>query len=440
MVNRLTLFPGFIRKQLVLASQSVHHPVFANSMALLLIRGATTGTRFVVLLLVARATLPVQFGLVAFTLSIVEIARNIADFGIDLLTVREFAITKQFEAVQSFASLVSFSKLINGFVGYVAVIIFFLFQQDYAQIPLIMVMGILIITSLGSNLAVDYFQAQLRVSNILVPILGMNIITVILVGLLVWFKASLLATIAILPLAEMLTLIILLRALNIEVPLTTSNWKWQSFIKLLAKSTPLAVTTVLVTLYTRMDVVVLNSFLGTAAVGYYGIAFRLTEPFQLIALSFATSIYSHISVTLATNKKAIRQLVSRYLLAVSLYGLVSCIVLALLAPYTIHFVLPRYMPSVPILQFLAVALIFRTVNTSLTSLVQAYGYFSQITLVATWNLVFISLALLFFVPRMGAPGAALALLAGEISNTIIQGWLVKRAMSTTSEVKTTVEI
>ena len=64
----------------------------------------------------------------------------------------------------------------------------------------------------------------------------------------------------------------------------------------------------------------------------------------------------------------------------------------------------------------------------------------QITGVATWNLIIISIALFILVPRLGVSGAALALLTGEIANTLIQSWLLKRAMTTNSMMSTTAEI
>ena len=440
MANRVALLSLSLRKQIDSLSNFVRHPVLVNSLALLMMRGATTGARLLVLFFIARVATPSQFGIVAFTLSIVEIARTVADFGIDLFAIREFSITKQVELIESFASLLSFAKLICGSVAYLVIIVIFLFQKDYTQSYMAAVMGLLIVTALWSNLSIVYFQARLKVSAIIAPILLINVLTVIAVATLVWFKASLLLIVALLPLTEAINAAILLHKLQKELPLTRVNWKWESLAKLLWKSSPLAITAVLVTLYTRMDVVMVNSFLGTEAVGYYGIAFRITEPFQLVAVSLATSIYSHISTTLITNRHRIRYVISRYLLAVFLYGLVTCLLLAVIAPYAIQLLLPRYVPAIAILRILAIALVFRTINTSLTSLIQAYGHFVQITGVATWNLIIISIALFILVPRLGVSGAALALLTGEIANTLIQSWLLKRAMTTNSMMSTTAEI
>jgi O-antigen/teichoic acid export membrane protein len=181
--------------------------------------------------------------------------------------------------------------------------------------------------------------------------------------------------------------------------------------------------------YTRLDVLVLGSFLDVATVGYYGVAFRMTEPFQLMTAALAISMYSHLSATIATNRQNIRRVVVRYGLGTLSYGLASCLLLAVFAPMAIHRFLPKYGPAIPVLQLLAVAIIFRSLNACLTSVVHAYGRFAWVTAVATWNLLAIGALLWILIPRLGAPGAAMALLIGEVMNTLIQSVMVRRLVS-----------
>ena len=153
-------------------------------------------------------------------------------------------------------------------------------------------------------------------------------------------------------------------------------------------------------------------------VAYYSVAFRMTEPFLFIASALGSSMYSHVSTTLISNSiSRARFLLIRYTIGILFYGLVCCALLVLVAPITIHRLLPDYSQAIPILQILALALVFRTVNIPLNSTILAFGRFAIITYVAIFNLIVISGFLFYFVPLYGARGAAFCLLIGEGINT-----------------------
>jgi O-antigen/teichoic acid export membrane protein len=235
--------------------------------------------------------------------------------------------------------------------------------------------------------------------------------------------------VAILPIAEAVSASILLRRFRTLVHFDLGSTNLAATYKLLAQAFPIAGTIIIVTLYTRLDVIALSSFVDSASVGYYGVAFRLTEPVQLVAASFAMSVYSHLAATHVREHTHTRQLIMRYGGFILGYGALCCIVLALIAPVLIEWLLPQYTPAITVLRILAVALIFRTLNSCLTSTIQAYGYFSAVTRIALVNLFVICGLLWTLVPQFGAPGAAGALLCGEVVNTIIQGMLVKQIVA-----------
>jgi O-antigen/teichoic acid export membrane protein len=95
-------------------------------------------------------------------------------------------------------------------------------------------------------------------------------------------------------------------------------------------------------------------------------------------------------------------------------------VLIFVAPEIVRAFLPQYLPSIEILRVLAIALVVRSLNSSMTAIIQAHGHFTYITAVAFFNLVFIWGLLLVCVPRFGVIGAAIALLIGEGANSLIQ--------------------
>ncbi len=410
-------------------TSTLRRPIITNTAALILLRGTTVGTRVLAMFLIARFAAPNDFGNLAFLLSVVEITKIIADFGLDTLAVRELAIKNQVELAQAFINSLAVAKLIGGTLAYITIVIALGFRQDSIQLEVVL-LGVLLLTSLWSNLAINYFQARLRIADILAPIIFTNAITIILIALMSVFRPSLLLGIAILPLSELVTTSILLRRLHKEVRILPSLWRFREIIPLIRYSLPIAATAILVTLYTRLDVVILKNLLGAETVGYYALAFRMTEPFLLVVSAFGMSVYSHISVALVSNlKKQVRFLVVRYAVGSLVYGLLCCILLIFLAPIIIKVFLPAYVQAIPILQILTLALVFRTLNTPLNNTVLAAGKFTWVTSIATFNLIMISSLLFYFVPWLGAQGAALSLVIGEVVNTIIHLVIIKEILA-----------
>lgn len=399
-------------------------PVLSNSLAALVLRGTTISARLIVLFVIASFATPAEFGRVAYAVAIAEIAKVIADFGIDTLSIREFAVLQVGKMQQIYASTVAITKFCCGIIIYLLCVLFF-FTKHEATFDIEAIAALLAVTSLWSSLFINYFQAQLKTIKIVLPIFINGIITITLALIIFSLKPNVLLVLSLLPISETVSAYILARFFCKEIRFVREGLHLSNILKLLKRSFPIAITTICVVLYTRLDVMALSHFFDTTTVGYYGIAYRMTEPVQFIAGAFSVSIYSHIAASITNNCNNLRSLTRRYVLGTLFFGIISCLLLVMLAPIAIKQLFPNYIPAIPVLQVLAVALIFRTLNNSLTAIIQAYGFFTKITTVAMWNLILISLLLWVCVPRMGAVGAAVALLLGEIVNSIIQISIIK---------------
>ncbi len=400
--------------------RNTNNPLLSNTASSIIIRGTTTLTRIVVLFIIAKHTNPQFFGIITFAVTIAEIAKVITDFGVDTYAIREYARTSKNSFNQQLGSTVLRTKIFNSFVTYIILVLFICLIHTIDYVILTTIIGLIVFTGTWINFSLDYFQAQLRTSSVVIPILVVNILVIIIEIILFSIQAHVFIAIAVLPIAEALNGWIIYRIFK-----RYTNFKYQTvsyslIFRLLHNTLPVAITMIIVMLYTRLDIVVLSSYLDTAAVGYYGLAYRVTEPFQMVAAAFAMSVYSHVSATLKTSKQQTYLLIRRYIIGVIVFGFLSCAMLLSTAPPIISQLLSEYTPALPIIQILAVAVIFRTLNGCLSSIIQAYGFFSRITITAVFNFFSIGGLLLVFVPTKGASGAALALLLGEVINTIIQ--------------------
>lgn len=400
--------------------RSIDNTLLSNTASSIIIRGTTTLTRILVLFIIANYTTPQFFGIITFAVAIVEITKVIADFGVDTYAIREYARTNDHDFDRLLASTILKTKITNSFVTYIVLILIIWLTQNTDYVVLVIIIGLMIFTGVWNNFSLDYFQAQLRTSTVVIPLSIVNILLVIIEIVLFSIQAHIFIVIAVLPIAEAANGWILYRIFK-----RYTNFKYQavshsSIFRLLRNTLPVGSTMIVVMLYTRLDVVVLSSFFDAAIVGYYGLAFRITEPFQMVAAAFAASVYSHISATHTVSEQQTRYLSKRYIIGIISFGTLSCATLLSLTPPIISHMLPEYLPALPIIQILAIAIVFRALNGCLSSIIQAHGFFSRITITAIFNFFCIGGLLIVFVPYKGASGAALALLLGEVINTIIQ--------------------
>jgi O-antigen/teichoic acid export membrane protein len=307
-------------------------------------------------------------------------------------------------------------------LAYAGLSTYFLAVETLPNALIGMVAGLLLITTSFSNFSINYFQARLRIPEILWPIIANNLVALSLVALVLKLYPSALLGVAILPAAEAVNALILYVYFRKNVQLKLNQIDRTNVWALLQKGLPIAISIIIVAIYTRLDVIVLEKFFDKSIVGEYGVAFRCTEPFQLVTSAFAITAYSHLSAILDQQKfKEANKFIVKYGSMILTYGLVICGFLLLVAPPLIQVFLPQYQNSIPILRVLAAAIIFRTPSASLTCMIQAYGHYRWITYVSVWNLLFIASLFAILVPRMSAIGAAYSLLIGEVVNVLIQG-------------------
>jgi len=405
-------------------------PVLANSAALVALRATNLAARLGLLFVIARLVPPAEFGMVVFALSIVEIAKVVSDFGMDTLAIREYAVGGGASGSTRFAGALAASKLVLGSIVYVALAAYFMITQSPAQAELGLVIGLSTFTALLINFSLDHFQARLSVIKVLPRVVLLNLGLTAAAVLALPQIGDLRLKALCFPVIELAGGGVLLLALRHEELLGKPAFLFGGISALVRRSLPIALTGIVIMVYSRLDVLVLASRLGETAVAYYGIAFRLTEPFQLAAAAFGMSVFSRFSALFqGESRTSLRPTAVRYVAPTLGYGLVAALVVGWLAPPLVTRWLPAYAAAVPILRILAGALVFRTMNATLAGILLGAGRFQLLTALAVWNLALTYALLMLLVPRFGAPGAAWAALLGEAFNMLLHAVLVTRTIA-----------
>jgi O-antigen/teichoic acid export membrane protein len=402
--------------------------MITNTISILFVKGFSISARIILLLFLAKFTSPDEFGVISLMVAAAEILKFVADFGIDTLSIRDFAISPNRKTREILASNIALIKVIFGLIVYGLMILTIWTSKYKAYIVIGLLSGILIFTTLWSNLSINYFQSQLKMNKLILPTFFVSSLSFCLMLFGVLFKANSIILFSAIPFSELIATLLLYIYLTKELNLSFSSLSFARIKNLLQKSFPIALTSIVVVAYTRLDIFVLGNFSNTTEIGFYSVAYRITEPFLFVASAFSLSIYSDISSRLAQKQIYIFPLIKKYIIQTVSYSILICISLIVIAPFLMKTMLPQYLPSLPVLDILAIALVFRINNNCFGGIINAYGKYAQVTFLSFWNLMLICLLVTVSIHQLSAIRIASILAFAEFINMVICIFLLRRIL------------
>lgn len=175
---------------------------------------------------------------------------------------------------------------------------------------------------------------------------------------------------------------------------------------------------------TRLIWLLINSFIGVAAVGLYTIAQTATERLYLVADALGTILFPRIAEDPETNSARITPTVFRIALII---GAGLAVVLAIVADWLVKFLFTdAFTGSVPIIRLLSVAVVFASGWRVLSQDLNGRGY-SHVTATVNGAATALGLGLAFLLlPRLGIEGAAWSAIASAGLSFFVGVWLFGR--------------
>jgi O-antigen/teichoic acid export membrane protein len=394
-------------------------PIIKNTGSTVFIRGLFGVARIVVLLLIARQFGPSEFGRLSLVLSMVEIFKVMADFGLDTVSIRRFSVNRLLsERILRNALTL---KLISATIAYAAANVCFWFMYSNTEgLVLLLIISISIYSTLLANAFVSYFQAKLTVSYVISSNIVSTAVYILLTIACLYLHYPLVAFAVIIPLSEALNLLLTARVYRGISPLRLDFHKKIVF-SLLKESYPVGIAGLIIVLYMRMDNLMIGWFVGESGVGEYAAAYRLTEPFFLIFSSLSLSLFAYFSTlrNAADEQKAKQALISIMVPLIALSMVIAGAVFVFSRSIT-GFLPGKYQTSLGVLMILSLLIVFRAVNPQLTAFINSRGKYGLVTAIASANLLINVLLNLVLVPRYGVNGAATAVVVTEFINAVFQ--------------------
>lgn len=239
-------------------------------------------------------------------------------------------------------------------------------------------------------------------------VMGLQLITVTLGGLVLYFELGLTLLISALLVGSLFNLGLAIAMIKRRLKISIVPHYEPQVLKLLFRiGIPFALAGIFSRIYTSLDTVLLSTLSGDAAVGWYSIPVKITLALQFLPMAFMAALFPAMSEYFVSNKEKLAKTFEKamhYLMIISLPLAAGIIVLAepvILKVYTLE-----YLNSILPLKILMVSLFFLFINFPVGYLLNACN--KQVTNTVNMGItVVVSVVLnIILIPRFGYVGAA----------------------------------
>ncbi len=381
---------------------------------------ATSGfCRAGILLLIASRYGPAVFGKLALAISMTEIFRIFSEFGIDTIAIRRFARSTAVQRPNLLAQIMT-SKLLAASVCYaVSLLVMLAITRDRTTLLLGATAGLSLFSANLVGAFSSYYQSQLRMREAFPATLTAFSFYVVIAGLAAFTHSPLILVVILLPLCEFFIFALLKHKVR-NIP--AIHFDWAATVSLFRESLPIGLMAAMVMLYFRLDNILIYKFVGSAALGLYAAGFRIVEPALMVPHAFSISLFTILSSRFEAGSPR------RHIVQSIFHAMWPAYVFIICAAATLTFggqILLRhfgaaYLAAYPVLRVLSVVLFFRTVNITLTSVLNSQGRYAAVAKITATTLLFNIIAALLLIPPFGIQGAAWAAFGTELWNMIAQ--------------------
>ena len=318
---------NILKKIVQLKHHSGFRKYFANTSWLLGERALRIAVSLFVGIYVARYLGPERFGLLSYALSFVGIFVALATLGLDEVVVRELIKTpEQREKILGTSFLL---KLVGTLLMWAAILVAIPLTENDLQTNILIIIIAFGTVFQAFNVIDLNFQAKVKSKYVVhaqfVQLIFSSIVKIILVvneAPLIWFASV--YSLDVIVLAMGLVFAYLYNGDNIF------SWKWsfETSKYLLHDSWPLILAGVVISVYMKIDQVMIKEMLGAKEVGLYAAAVKLSEAWYFIPMAIASSLFPAIINAKVYQKEVYYQRLQK------LYDLMVWIAIAIALPTT----------------------------------------------------------------------------------------------------------
>jgi len=368
---------------------------------------------------VARYLGPERFGLLSYAGSFVGLFTAMATLGVDSIMVRELVKTPEHrEELLGTAFWLKAGGAILMWIGIAAAIPFT--HNDTQTNILIIIIAFAVIFQAFNVIDFNY-QAEVKSKYVVYAQLVSLVVSSITKLIFIWISAPLV----------WFACVFLLDAVVRAVGLTAIylqntgkvwywKWRWQTARVLLKDSWPLILSGMAISIYMKIDQVMIKEMLDAEQVGLYAAAVRLSEAWYFIPIAITSSVFPAIINAKKQSEELYYQRLQK------LYALMVWLAVAIalpttfLAPWVIRVLYgAAFLPAAGVLSIHIWAGVFVFLGVASGSWFLAENYIKK-NFYRTFLGMLVNVILnLILIPLYGIYGAAIATLLGQMTANLI---------------------
>jgi O-antigen/teichoic acid export membrane protein len=388
-------------------------------------RIVSAAASFVVFTVLARCYAPAEFGLWSYTIAIVQFAAPFLAGGAEPMVVRELVRypDRRAEVLGSAAVIIGMTTIVANVVP--LAYLYFSHPKDGRVITI----GLLAAASTIPNFLLvleHYLRAEVRPG----PIVSARLAATVGAGAAKIAVAA--AGYPIVLLAAVMSLEAGLQVIGLIVSVTVGNgpriMRWSPSMAMtwgLARTClPTMISGLLVTLFFRVNYLLLENLAGFQQVGYYALAFSILQITVMFPGVLLTGIYPRL-VEIAKSRADFDNAARWLFFGGSVFGYTAVAAMAVLG----HLVVPvlfgqRYVPATHVLSVMFLGFVIMT-SAAVRAVVinilldPAYHLWS-----AGFGLLVLVPISWFLIPSLGAVGAAWGIVVSSAASAIVTTWLI----------------
>jgi O-antigen/teichoic acid export membrane protein len=319
---------NILKKIVQLKHHSGFRKYFANTSWLLIERALRMAVSLFVSIYVVRYLGPERFGLLSYALSFVGIFVVLATLGLDEVVVRELIKTpEQREKILGSSFLL---KLVGTLLMWAAILVAIPLTENDLQTNILIIIIAFGSVFLAFNVIDLNFQAKVKSKYVVHAQFVQLIISSIVKIILVVNEAPLILF------ASVFSLDVIVLAMGLVFAYLYNgdnifSWKWsfETSKYLLHDSWPLILAGVVISVYMKIDQVMIKEMLGAKEVGLYAAAVKLSEAWYFLPMAIASSLFPAIINAKVYQKEVYYQRLQK------LYDLMVWIAIAIALPISI---------------------------------------------------------------------------------------------------------
>lgn len=243
---------------------------------------------------IARYLGPEQFGLLNFALAFTGLFGAIATLGLQGIVVRD--IVRDSDSARLTLGTAALLQLVGGLLSFLLILgaIAYLRPDDTLARSIVAILGSMMLLK-ASDIAVYWFESQVRSKYTVWVQNSVFLVFAAIKVLLILQEASLTAFVWTMLAEAAVVSLLLLIVLGLRGPALTSLRASVPRAKtLLRDSWPLILSAIAISVYMKIDQIMLGQMIGDEAVGIYSAAVKISEVWYFIPMAIVASVFPSI--------------------------------------------------------------------------------------------------------------------------------------------------